>query len=160
MDRRMIGTLGAASALSRRQAGRQMKTERASGPMRSLRNPDFRRRRLIPFFVAAGRSGGISKKPYHMRKKTVNRIRNDRPQESLIALFSAVILKFVRNHGISMRIVPPEEVVMMPIPRNFSSRNLKGIVPLVAALIAAFSVLPAWGASVPENIPWTIQQAH
>ena len=59
-----------------------------------------------------------------------------------------------------MRIVPPEEVVMMPIPRYFSSRNLKGIVPLVAALIAAFSVLPAWGASVPENIPWTIQQSQ
>jgi len=47
---------------------------------------------------------------------------------------------------------------MMPIPRYFSSRNLKGIVPLAAALIAAFSVLPAWGAGAPENNPWIIQQ--
>src|SRR4030043_1679785 len=43
---------------------------------------------------------------------------------------------------------------------RLSSRVLKVMALVTIVLSAEFTVLPAWGASVPENIPWTIQQSQ
>jgi dipeptidyl aminopeptidase/acylaminoacyl peptidase len=59
-----------------------------------------------------------------------------------------------------MRIVPSEEAAMIPILWNFSPRKPRGTVPLAAALIAAFAVLPAFGAGSQEGAPRAIQQSQ
>ena len=59
-----------------------------------------------------------------------------------------------------MRIFPPEEVAMTIGPSSFSSRLLKRMVPVAAALAAAFIVLPSWGAGVVENVPRVSRQAQ